>query len=107
MLDELTEPLRDIADYADPEDQALFLLVTRAVKRGDLMLARALSAVPPRSEGRSALMEANCPALARNTAICDAIETLAWRRAVVGASVRGDRRRARMLLDLAARRCAD
>ena len=72
------------------------------------MLALGLSAVPPRSEeGISLLMKADCPALARLARVCDPIETLAWRRALVHAAVRGDLRRVRVLLDLAARRCAD
>ena len=97
----------DVADNWDPEDLALILLVSRALKRGDQMLARDLCAVPPRSDAEfSEMMQAGCPVLARIAAVCDPIETLAWRRALVHASVRGDRRRAGILLELAARRCA-
>ena len=72
------------------------------------MLANDLSAVPPWSEeGISVLVKADCLALARLAGICDPIETLAWRRALVHATVRGDLRRVRVLLDLAARRCTD
>ena len=92
----------------DVEDEALALLVSRAVQRGDHALARGLSAVPPRSKGAvSVLVGADCPALARIAIVCDPIETLAWRRALVHAGARDDRRRVDALLDLAARRCAN
>lgn len=109
LMLETTEVLPSSHDDLDHlEDQALAILVARAKRRGDYVLALALSAVPPRSkEEGSVLMEADCPLLSRIAAICDPIETLAWRRALVGATVRGDRRRARSLFDLAARRCGN
>jgi hypothetical protein len=106
--DEMTDHPTKIRTSADPEDQAVALLVSRAITRGDRMLARDLAALPPRSDAAEhVLMDADCPALARIAAVCDPIETLAWRRALVDASVRGDRRRARALVELAARRCSD
>ena len=105
--DEVAEFIRDLADNGDPEDQSLVILISRAVKRGDEMLARDLAAIPARSEGGlSVLVPANCPTLARITAVCDPIETLAWRRVLVHASVRNDRPRIHSLLELANRRCA-
>ena len=101
------EAQRGLDDSDHPEDRALLLLVSRAIERGDQRLARDLFGVPPRSEeGNSVMVEADCPALARIAAICDSIETLAWRSAVIRAGVRNDRRRVRALLDLAARRCS-
>jgi hypothetical protein len=105
--DEMTEPLPNSRTGADPEDEAIALLVSRAIARGDRTLARDLAALPRSDEAEYALVEAACPALARIAAVCDPIETLAWRRALVDAGVRGDRRRARALMDLAARRCSD
>jgi hypothetical protein len=100
------ELVRDTTDDDEMEEHALRLLISRAIKRGDRLLARHLSALPPRSEANSSIMvQANCPALARIAAVCDTIETMAWRRALVHASVRDDRRRVRALLELAARRC--
>ena len=105
--DEVTELPPDDAAGAHPEDEALALLISRAIERGDHMLARDLAAVPPRcEEAVFVLMEADCPALARIAAVCDPIETLAWRRAIVHAGVRSDHRRVHALLELAARRCA-
>lgn len=108
VLEEMTKHLPNIADNGSPAERALALLASRAAKRGDRLLARDLAAVPPRSEEENhVLVEADCPVLARIAAVCDPIETLAWRRALVDAAVRGDRRRARVLLDLAARRCVN
>lgn len=108
VLEVMTQPLPKIAATENLGDQALELLLSRAARRGDHMLARDLAAVSPRSEEESSvLMQVDCPALARIAAICDPIETLAWRRALVDATVRGDRRRACALLDLADRRCAN
>jgi hypothetical protein len=104
---EVTELPPDDAVSAHPEDEALALLISRAIARGDHKMARDLAAVPARSEGAACvLVEADCPALARIAAVCDPIETLAWRRAIVHAGVRSDSRRLRALLELAARRCA-
>ncbi len=108
VLEEMTELLTETTDAGNLEEQALHLLVSRAAKRGDRMLARDLSALPPRREDENCvLMEAHCPALVRIAAICDPIEALAWRRALVDATVRGDRRRASALFDLAIRRCVN
>lgn len=105
--DEVTERVPHVRVSAHPEDEALALLVSRAISRGDLELARDLAAVPARSdETTPVLMAADCPALTRIADACDPIETLAWRRAVIDAGARSDRRRLRALLELAARRCA-
>ena len=105
---EITERLERMSGSIQPEDQALSLLVSRAIRRGDIRMAGDLMAVPPRSEKeQSVMVAADCPVLARIAAVCDPIETLAWRRALVQAAVRSDRRRVRALLDIAARRCSD
>ncbi len=107
-LYEVTDRFEKMPGDTHPEDEALALLVSRAIKRGDRKMARDLAAVPPRSKDDGcAMVEAGCPALARIAAVCDPIETLAWRRALVHAAVRSDRRRVQALLDLAARRCSD
>lgn len=106
--DEVTELLPDVAVSTHPEDEALALLVSRAIKRGDGKLARDLAAVPPRCEEMNpVLMAADNPALTRIAAVCDPIETLAWRRAVIHAGVRSDTQRVGALLELARRRCSD
>jgi hypothetical protein len=105
--DEVTERQPSVPVSAHPEDQALALLVARAIRRGDRKLARDLAAVPPRcDETIPAVMVTDCPALKRIAAVCDPVETLAWRRAVIGAGVRSDRQRLTVLLELAARRCS-
>ena len=105
---EMTDRLETMAGSTQPEDQALSLLVSRAIRRGDMRMAGDLMAVPARSdEEHSVMVPADCPVLARIAAVCDPIETLAWRRALVQAAVRSDRRRVRALLDIAARRCSD
>lgn len=107
-LNEVTDRDEKIPGDADLEDQALALLVSRAIKRGDSKLARDLAAVPPISqEGDYVLVDADCPTLARIASVCDPIETLAWRRALVQAGIRSDRRRVQALLALAVRRCSD
>lgn len=106
-LYEASDCVEEMPRDPHPEDEALALIVSRAIKRGDRKMARDLAAIPPRSDGGSfAMVAADCPALARIAAVCDPIETLAWRRAVVQAGVRGDHRRMRALLVLAARRCS-
>jgi hypothetical protein len=108
VRDALNELRSDAAESGHPEDRTLDILIARAIRRGDDGLARSLSTLPPRRQaGHYVLMDANCPTLARIAAVCDPVEALAWRRAVVHAGVRGDRRRVRALLDLAARRCSD
>lgn len=107
-LDDVTEDPDVIDGSAHPEDEALSLLISRAIKRGDLKMARDLAAVPARSEeDLHVMVSADCPVLTRIATVCDPIETLAWRRALVHAGVRNDGPRINALLELAARRCLE